>query len=138
MNIGLVTYDFYPPIGGQGVESYGLYRAFKENPGPRATVISAAENGLDDHIRIQTGLSFAGQFAFSARLATALPRLIKERRIDLVQAYGGPGGCCFCGSPPCPWSTSRTTPTPSSIGTWGSRFIAGSWGWRPEGTVWRT
>lgn len=93
MKIGLVTYDFYPPIGGQGVIAYGLYRALNALEGVEVTVVSASANDLPGHVRVPADAPLIpGQFLFSARLLRQLRSIVHEQRLDLLQVYGGPGG----------------------------------------------
>ena len=103
MKIGLVTYDFYPPIGGQGVVVHGFHEALSLMNGVQTVVISAADNEFPDHVRIPVGTSLgAGQFVFSAKLALKMGDISRNQRIEILQAYGGPGGVMLLRKPDVP------------------------------------
>lgn len=50
MKIGIITYDFYPAIGGQGVESYNLHMHLKDKLD--IFVISISSSNLDKHLHV--------------------------------------------------------------------------------------
>ena len=50
MKIGIITYDFYPAIGGQGVESYNLYMHLKDKLD--IFMISISSSNLDKHLHV--------------------------------------------------------------------------------------
>lgn len=102
MRIGLITYDFHPPIGGQGVEVRGLYDALRSKDGFRPIVVSASRNDLEDHLGVPVRAARGGQFAFSAKLAARLEGFVAGHGFDVVQAYGGPGGVSLLRKPAVP------------------------------------
>jgi len=103
MRMGLVSYDFYPPIGGQGVEAYDLYRALQDQEEVDVVVFSSRENDIRDHVTIPArGVFGAGQFHFSLNVNRRISEVISGNRLDLLQIYGGPGGVLFFRTPRVP------------------------------------
>ena len=93
LRIGLISYDFYPFLGGQGVEAYNLFLRLQQEDDVDVTVFSSRDNRLHDHLRIPaTGYPGAGPFHFSGRFNLQLKRLISRFGLELLQIYGGPGG----------------------------------------------
>ncbi|MCG2796679.1 MAG: glycosyltransferase [Actinomycetia bacterium] len=103
MRIGLVSYDFYPPIGGQGVEAYELYKALQNQEEVDVVVFSSRENDIPCHIDVPTVNALGvGQFHFSLKVGGIIRDLDRKNRIDLLQVYGGPGGVLIYRKPPVP------------------------------------
>ena len=103
MKIGMLTYDFYPAIGGQGVEAYSLYRELKHQGSLwEPHVMSGAINSLTDHTTLPAGRNFIGILRFSFYANRHLESWIRKEKIDLVQAYGGPGGVFLLRKPSVP------------------------------------
>lgn len=104
MRIGFIGYDFYPPIGGQGVETYGLYKTLQNEKDVDIFVFSSRENNLDNHIHIPTimNINGLGPFYFSFWFNRNLHRIIKKYKLDLLQIYGGPGGVFLLRKPNVP------------------------------------
>lgn len=103
MKVGLLTYDFHPAIGGQGVEAYSLYRELKR-PGSQwePQVMSGAANSFTDHTMLPAGGNFLGNLRFSFHANRCLESWIRKEKIDLVQTYGGPGGVFLLRRPTIP------------------------------------
>ncbi|MBN2169484.1 MAG: glycosyltransferase family 4 protein [Actinobacteria bacterium] len=103
MRIGLITYDFFPPIGGQGVESYQLYKELTVRPGIDVEVISARENHLEGHkqVKVVTNEDL-GPFHFSLWAWRNLDRYVAEFNLDLIQVYGAIGGVFLFKKPSVP------------------------------------
>jgi len=101
MRIGIITYDFYPPIGGQGVESYNLYKRLKDKM--EVFILSSRKNDLKNHIHVHipTG-DRIGTLFFSLYINLNLDRIVKKYKPDLLQAYGGPGGVLLLRKSPIP------------------------------------
>lgn len=103
MRIGLITYDFFPPIGGQGVESHQLYKALAARSDVEVEVISSRENILDGHKQVKVIKNDdLGPFHFSLWTWLNLDRYIKELDLDLIQVYGAIGGVFLFKKPAVP------------------------------------
>ncbi|ASJ05722.1 glycosyltransferase family 4 protein [Thermococcus barossii] len=93
MKVGMITHDFYPPIGGQGVEAFTLYQQFNKKNHPKIVVFSSRENSLDNHIKISTpSNNMLGPLLFSIYVSLELNKIINTHKLDVLQFYGGPGG----------------------------------------------
>ena len=103
MRVGIISYDFFPSIGGQGVEAYELYRALSEDPRIHVEVFSAGKNSLENHTRIPSvDYSGLGQLFFSLLVNPVARRLAGRRGLDIMQVYGGPGGVLMLKKPGIP------------------------------------
>lgn len=103
MKVGLIGYDFYPPIGGMGVEAYQLYRALKERRDVDVLVASSRRNDLVDHIRVPAVNAHGlGPISFSLMIGRKAGRIAAQRQLDLLQVYGGPGGVFLLQNPRVP------------------------------------
>ena len=103
MRVGLVTYDFYPPVGGQGVEAYQLYRELRDRPGVEVSVLSSRDNQLDGHTRVPVlDNERLGPFHFSFKVWRFLDRYAEELKLDLLQVYGAVGGVFLFRKPAVP------------------------------------
>lgn len=93
MRVGIITYDFYPPIGGQGVYTYELYKYLNESDEFEVFVFSSRGNDLRNHVRIATfGKSGIDTLVFSNIVNVNIGKWIKKYKLDLVHLQGGPGG----------------------------------------------
>jgi len=98
MKIGIITYDFYPAIGGQGVESYNLYMHLKDKLD--IFVISSSSNNLDKHLHVAVpNLFIPKHILFSIYINLNLNKIIKKYELDVLQVYGGPGGVILLRKP---------------------------------------
>ena len=89
----IVTYDFYPPIGGQGRHTYELWRRLRETPGLDLHVLSPLRNELPGHRRVLPAtLRFGKHILFSAAMTARISRWQRDLRLDVVHLNGGPGG----------------------------------------------
>src|SRR6185369_6712275 len=88
--IGIVTYDFFPLIGGIGRHTYQMFSSLKDK---NLLFFSPSSNSLPRHIPIdylpvrffkQAGVSL--WFHFHAR------RIISRHHLDRVNIHAGPGG----------------------------------------------
>jgi glycosyltransferase involved in cell wall biosynthesis len=90
--IGLVTFDFYPSIGGQGRHTYELWRHLRALSVDIA-VLSPRRNALAGHTRrgaFASGL--ARGIGFSIYAGATLRRWALESGVALLHLNGGPGG----------------------------------------------
>ena len=103
MRTGLISYDFHPPIGGQGVEAYGLYKALGNRTGVDVVVFSSRENDIRDHVRVPAGGTLGmSQLYFSLKVNMRISRVTRRNKLDLLQVYGGPGGVLLLKKPAAP------------------------------------
>ncbi len=93
MRICLISYDFYPHVGGQGVEAYNLFRRLREEQGLEVKVVSGCRNDIEGHVCIKVTEKIPGSaLRFSFKVNQRLKRILTRISPDLVQIYGGPGG----------------------------------------------
>ena len=96
LRVGLVSYDFYPPLGGQGVYVYEVARKLPQYG--VEPVVFCPRSGNGPVIPLGGGNSLT----FSYRVNRTLPSLVRRHRIDVVHAQGGPGGVLLLRSPGLP------------------------------------
>jgi glycosyltransferase involved in cell wall biosynthesis len=90
---GIVTYDFFPLIGGIGRVTYTLYCELK-NRG--VLFFSPADNHLPGHIRVNFwAVRFLKQVGVSIWLFYNARRIISENRLDRLNVHSGAGGVLF-------------------------------------------
>lgn len=92
MRVGIITYDFYPPIGGQGTEAYNLYKQLMKKDQTEAFVFSSRKNSLKNHVQIPSFGRTLGPLFFSLYISLKLEKIINKYKLDILQVYGGPGG----------------------------------------------
>ncbi|MCG2796525.1 MAG: glycosyltransferase [Actinomycetia bacterium] len=103
MKLGFISYDFYPPIGGQGVVSYNLYEGLSSKDDLDITVFSSRENDFINHVRIPVGRhSGLGPLLFSLKASLKIRKLVKKYKLDLLRIDGGPGGVFLLRNPGVP------------------------------------
>lgn len=105
LKVGVVTYDYRPPIGGLGVLAETYVRSLRSAyPDSVFTVISPSPKADERG-------SFAGRFRwrksggcplFSLSLLWSLPRIARRLRIDVLHVHTGSGGVFLLRRPPCP------------------------------------
>ncbi len=92
-NTGIITYDFFPFIGGIGRVTYTLYREVK-NKG--VLFFSPADNLLPGHIRINFwAVRFIKQVGVSIWLHLNIHRIISKYNLDTLNVHSGAGGVLF-------------------------------------------
>jgi glycosyltransferase involved in cell wall biosynthesis len=88
--IGVITYDFFPFIGGIGRVTYTLYCELKNK---NILFFSPANNLLSGHIRVKFwAVRFFKQVGVSIWLFFHASRIISEYRLDKLNIHSGPGG----------------------------------------------
>lgn len=98
-----MTYDFYPPVGGQGVFAYQLYKALAGIDGIEMSTVSSRENDIEGHERVKvTGRYGFAPLHFSLKANLLLKRFVREKKIDILQVNGGPGGVFLLRKPKVP------------------------------------
>jgi len=102
MRVGIITYDFYPPIGGQGTEAYNLYKQLMKKDQPEVIVFSSRKNNLKNHVRIPSLNGDLGPLFFSLYISLKLREIIDTYNLDILQVYGGPGGVFLLRKPNLP------------------------------------
>ncbi len=102
--IGVVTYDFDPPIGGLGV----LVRTYVDElrklfPGDTYIVISPSANVDESGSRLGRARfrKAGGCPLFSLALCFTLSRIIRKHKLDLIHVHSGSGGVFLLRRPPC-------------------------------------
>jgi len=69
IKVGIITYDFYPPQGGQGVEAYELYKKLMKSNNVGPYVFSPTNNDLENHIYVPSlKNNFLGSISFSLKI----------------------------------------------------------------------
>lgn len=90
---GIITYDFFPLIGGIGRVTYTLYCAFKNN---NILFFSPADNVLPGHIRLNFwAVRFIKQVGVSVWLHLNVHKIISEYSLDKLNIHSGSGGVLF-------------------------------------------
>ena len=101
--VGIVTYDFYPFIGGQGRHTLELWRRLKDDPALELHVFSPARNRLPRHHRQADALGRWGRhLSFSLVAGLRMQAWRRLYGIDLFHLNGGPGGVMLLGRPSAP------------------------------------
>ncbi len=105
MRIGILTYDFSPPIGGLGIVAQQT-KQMLETLFPEDTLIalSPSENA-DDRVSSLAASRWkksGGCPLFSLMLLFRLPSLIIKHRLDLLHVHAGSGGVFLLRKPSCP------------------------------------
>ena len=100
INIGVITYDFYPIIGGIGSLTHTMYRELK---GSDILFFSPAENSLPGHIHIKFwAVRFFKQVGVSLWLFFNAYRIISTYQLKKLNIHSGPGGVLFIRKLPIP------------------------------------
>jgi glycosyltransferase involved in cell wall biosynthesis len=90
IKIGVVTYDFFPFIGGIGRHTYLMFSGLKD---PDILFFSPADNSLPHHIRINFwAIRLFKQVGVSIWLFFNVYRIISEYRLDKLNIHSGAGG----------------------------------------------
>lgn len=102
--VGIVSYDYDPPIGGLGVLIQTYLHAMRQLfPMDTYIVVSPAANA-DEHGswlgRVRYRKS-GGCPLFSIALLFSLPRMIREHALDLIHVHAGSGGVFLLRKPAC-------------------------------------
>jgi glycosyltransferase involved in cell wall biosynthesis len=104
LRIGVLTYDYSPPIGGLGILAKTYVDALRRlYPDATITVISPSANA-DDRVSIFARLRFrkpGGCPLFSLIAFLALPRLIRKYQLDVLHVHAGSGGVFLLRHPGC-------------------------------------
>jgi glycosyltransferase involved in cell wall biosynthesis len=89
----LVTFDFYPPLGGQGRHTYDLWRRLKDDADLDLMVLSPSRNDLPGHQRVFSVTRRLGRhLGFSLAASALIERWRRRYDLDFVHLNGGPGG----------------------------------------------
>jgi len=90
---GIITYDFFPFIGGIGRVTYTLYCEMKNK---NMLFFSPADNVLPGHIRVNFwAVRFFKQVGVSIWLFLNVHRIISENKLDKLNIHSGAGGVLF-------------------------------------------
>jgi glycosyltransferase involved in cell wall biosynthesis len=103
--VTLLTFDFFPIIGGQGRSFVSLFQAFTEFlPSYLFRIFAPGESGIAGHIPLWSSLKRSphAHVLFSLLLSIRIRRLLKEERTDLLLVNGGPGGVMVLRRPQVP------------------------------------
>lgn len=93
MRVAVITYDFYPIIGGQGRHVFELWKRFQEDQEIEIHVFSPCENELARHHSVFRACRHRGRnLSFSILMSLSLKRWAHSYHIDLFHLQGGPGG----------------------------------------------
>lgn len=97
---GIVTFDFFPFIGGIGRFTYTLYTELKSKD---IVFFSPTVNTLDNHIHINFwGVRILKQVGVSIWLFLHGKQIISEYRLDKLNIHAGPGGVLYIRKLPIP------------------------------------
>src|SRR4030042_709944 len=101
--IGILTYDFYPFLGGQGRVAYELWRRLRACPELELHVFSPAHSRLPGHHRVFPWTRSIGSYmGFSLLANVFLGRWVRRYGLDLFHVQGGPGGVLLLRRAPVP------------------------------------
>ena len=90
---GIITFDFFPYIGGIGRVTYTLYCEFKNK---NTVFFSPTDNLLPGHIRVNFwAVRFLKQVGVSIWLFFHVNRIISENKLDNLNIHSGAGGVLF-------------------------------------------
>jgi glycosyltransferase involved in cell wall biosynthesis len=90
---GIITYDFFPLIGGIGRVTYTLYCELKNR---NVLFFSPADNFLPGHIRVNFwAVRFFKQVGVTIWLFFNVHRIISEYKLDKLNIHSGAGGVLF-------------------------------------------
>jgi glycosyltransferase involved in cell wall biosynthesis len=100
IRIGVITYDFFPIIGGIGSLTHTMYRELNR---PDTLFFSPADNSLPGHIRISFwAIRLFKQVGVSLWLWAKGDRIVAEHRLDRLNIHAGPGGVLYIRKLPIP------------------------------------
>ena len=102
--IGVITFDFYPFIGGIGRHVYETYfKALKETKEFGVKIISPSTVKLEDSINVFSFVKlkkiFGENILFSILISPLINNLIKKHEIDILNIQTGPGGVFLFSKP---------------------------------------
>lgn len=101
--IGILTYDFYPFLGGQGRYVFEVWRRLRTCPELELHVFSPADNRLPGHHRVFPWTRSVGLYlGFSLLANLVIGRWARRYDIDLFHVHGGPGGVLLLRRAPAP------------------------------------
>ena len=90
---GIITYDFFPFIGGIGRVTYTLYCELKNK---NTVFFSPADNLLPGHVRVNFwAVRFFKQVGVTIWLFLNVNRIISENKLDKLNIHSGAGGVLF-------------------------------------------
>jgi glycosyltransferase involved in cell wall biosynthesis len=98
MRVGIISYDFYPPIGGQGVYVHEIHKRLHEH-GITPYVFSSREG---DGAESCFSYKVPNPVSFSLIVNKRINKWVKEHELDLVHVQGGPGGVLLFKKPAVP------------------------------------
>ncbi|HEY4743389.1 MAG TPA: glycosyltransferase family 4 protein [Desulfuromonadaceae bacterium] len=90
MRTGVITYDFFPLIGGIGRLTYTMYCELKQRD---VLFFSPADNGLPGHVRVNFwAIRLFKQVGVSLWLYVNAHRIIASHNLGKLNIHAGPGG----------------------------------------------
>lgn len=93
MRLGIITYDFYPIIGGQGRHIFEIIRRIECNSEMELIIFSPNDNNLLNHTQIFPGANkFGKNISFSILLFIYIHKIIRIYSLDKLHIHCGPGG----------------------------------------------
>ena len=105
MRIGILTYDYDPPIGGLGVVAKASRKVLEKLSSQDTFIAISPSSGADDRVSLLAAIfwrKFGGCPLFSLILFLQLPSLIRKHRLDLLHLHAGSGGVFLLRKPSCP------------------------------------
>lgn len=94
MKLGVLTFNFYPLIGGSGRRVYEIYvKGLSEDKGLDITYISPYNNSLPGNLAYFGFTHKLGKHViFSLLINFFLDRIVQEENIEKLDVHSGPGG----------------------------------------------
>ncbi len=105
MRVGIVTYDYLPPIGGLGIVARRFVVALRRLFPMNAYIVLSPTTGADDRVSALATLRWrrrGGCPLFSLLFALKQERMIRRHRLDLLHVHAGSGGVFILRKPSCP------------------------------------
>lgn len=94
INLGILTHDFYPFVGGLGRYIYDIYyKGFIGQEGMNVKFISACRNKLRGNLEIFHFTKYFGKhILFSIFVNCVLDIFIRKHKFNILNVFSGPGG----------------------------------------------
>lgn len=104
MRVGIVTYDFQPPIGGLGVMASHLCGWLRTCYAQHTYVVVSPSAESDAHVPSIARMLWnkkGGCPVFSLSLLWSLHRIVRRQKFDVLHVHSGSGGVWLLRKPPC-------------------------------------
>ncbi len=105
MRIGIVTYDYDPPVGGLGIIAAASRRILLGLFPEDCYISISPSSGADDRVSAFSSFFWRRRFGcplFSLFLACKLPSIVRRHRLNVLHVHAGSGGVFLLRKPSCP------------------------------------